>query len=170
MEPLRIDTERDDVLLREITSDDKPLLQDLTERNQAYLEQAKEYGWSVSRGTRTAKKAIFTVRSIRFRHEMGIWVRGQLSGVVEFRDLPEDGYAQVGFFLDEKKNGKGYMTCALRAIASHAFNERGCVCVAAIVRAENAKSRNVLERVGFSVTSEYYGFVNYALPVANWKT
>ena len=169
MEPLRIYTERDDVLLREIAPFDKALLYALTERNRAYLERAREYGWSALREVRMAKKAILTVRSARFHRQMGIWVCGQLSGVVEFRDVPENGYAQVGYFLDEKMNGKGYMTYALRAAASHIFSERGCVCITANVRAENTKSRNILERVGFSVTSEHYGFVNYALPVENWK-
>ncbi|MCE9541052.1 GNAT family N-acetyltransferase [Candidatus Kaiserbacteria bacterium] len=169
MEPLRIYTERDDVLLREVTPDEKPLLGELAERNRAYLERAKEYGWSALRGARMAKKVAFTVRSSRFRHEMGVWVCGQLSGVVEFRGLPEDGYAQIGYFLDEKMNGKGYMTCALRATASHTFTECGCVCITANVRAENTKSRKVLERVGFSATSEYYSFVNYALPVEDWR-
>ncbi|RUT40532.1 N-acetyltransferase [Paenibacillus anaericanus] len=57
--------------------------------------------------------------------------------------------AYLGYFMDEKHNGKGYATGAVSLCVEYAFNEIGLHRVQAGVMPKNVPSIRVLEKAGF---------------------
>jgi len=60
--------------------------------------------------------------------------------------------AKLGYTLDEEHRGKGYMTEALGAVITFAFEKLSLQKVEARVRTTNAASRAVVQRSGFKLT------------------
>ena len=69
-------------------------------------------------------------------------------GSVEFKYVPREGVTEVGYGLNPRHTGHGYMTEALRGLLQFG-KERGVRRVLADTRPDNVKSRNVLQRCGF---------------------
>jgi ribosomal-protein-alanine N-acetyltransferase len=59
--------------------------------------------------------------------------------------------ADIGYWVDRERNGRGLATRALEALIAEAFGPHGLHRLEASVRPENAASRRVLERNGFEV-------------------
>jgi [ribosomal protein S5]-alanine N-acetyltransferase len=57
----------------------------------------------------------------------------------------------IGYYMDERQNGKGYMTEAVRLIVKYAFEELGLHRVEAGVMPRNIGSVRVLEKGGFAI-------------------
>ena len=57
--------------------------------------------------------------------------------------------SMIGYWIDEKYQGKGIVTACARAIVNHAFDERGLNRVYIYCAVENLKSKAVAERLGF---------------------
>jgi ribosomal-protein-alanine N-acetyltransferase len=73
-----------------------------------------------------------------------------------------NGRVEVGYWITDSAQGKGYATEALEAVTTYAFEELRLHKIVARVFAGNTPSIAVLERVGFEregVVSEHY-FVN----------
>ena len=74
-------------------------------------------------------------------------------GSIDFKYVPKDGITEVGYGLNEKYSGNGYMTEALNA-----FLEFGKSLGVKIVRADtlkdNLRSQNVLKKCGFHFLKE----------------
>lgn len=58
---------------------------------------------------------------------------------------------EIGYWLDQSMEGKGYMTEAVAAITSFAFRELGARRIEIRCDEENSKSRSVAERVGYEL-------------------
>ncbi len=58
---------------------------------------------------------------------------------------------EIGYWIDSRYSGKGYITEAVEAIAGFAFTELGARRVEIRCDPENLKSRKVAERIGFSL-------------------
>ncbi|MCM3749484.1 GNAT family N-acetyltransferase [Paenibacillus pasadenensis] len=58
-------------------------------------------------------------------------------------------HANVGYFIDQAHNGKGYATKAVELAVQAAFDELGLHCVQAGVMPRNARSARVLTKAGF---------------------
>lgn len=58
---------------------------------------------------------------------------------------------EIGYWIDQSKEGKGYMTEAVQAITNFAFTQLGANRVEIRCDEENVKSRSVAERVGFEL-------------------
>ncbi len=58
---------------------------------------------------------------------------------------------EIGYWIDSRYSGKGYMTEAVEAIAHFAFNELSARRVEIRCDPENRRSRKVAERIGFSL-------------------
>lgn len=58
---------------------------------------------------------------------------------------------EIGYWLDQSMEGKGYMTEAVAAITSFAFQELGARRIEIRCDEENSKSRSVAERVGYEL-------------------
>lgn len=57
--------------------------------------------------------------------------------------------ANIGYFMAQDQNGKGYMTAAVRMSVDHAFRSLGLHRVQAGVMPRNLRSLRVLEKAGF---------------------
>ncbi|WP_238189323.1 GNAT family N-acetyltransferase [Paenibacillus sp. L3-i20] len=57
--------------------------------------------------------------------------------------------ASLGYFIDQKQNGKGYATTAAQLCVMKAFNELGLHRIQAGVMPKNQPSMRVLEKAGF---------------------
>jgi ribosomal-protein-alanine N-acetyltransferase len=58
--------------------------------------------------------------------------------------------ASLGYWIGEKYQGKGYTTAAVRAIVRYAFEDLDLHRVEAACQPDNAPSRRVLEKAGFT--------------------
>ncbi|MCJ8010948.1 GNAT family N-acetyltransferase [Paenibacillus sp. KQZ6P-2] len=57
--------------------------------------------------------------------------------------------ANLGYFIAQEQQGKGYMTEAVKLAARYAFNELGLHRIQAGVMPRNTPSQRVIEKVGF---------------------
>jgi ribosomal-protein-serine acetyltransferase len=88
--------------------------------------------------------------------------------------------AEVGYWLDADFVGRGLVTRAVTAVLDHAFGPLGLDRVGLQTVADNTRSRNVAERLGFTqegVLREYAAFpderrdlVVYGLLAREWRT
>jgi RimJ/RimL family protein N-acetyltransferase len=96
-----------------------------------------------------------------FRQTFGRWMviqreTGERLGWIEVFRLrgPERDDMQAGYQFAPEAQGRGYAEETLRAVLAHAF-AHGLDRVAAVVRADNDRSRRLLERCGFQFSGEY---------------
>ena len=74
-------------------------------------------------------------------------------GSIDFKYPPRDGVTEVGYGMNPRYTGHGYMTEALRALLRFG-KEKGVKTVRADTRPDNVRSQNVLKRCGFSFLRE----------------
>lgn len=84
-------------------------------------------------------------------------------GLVGFKGSPDqDGSVEIGYGIDEKYRGNGYMSEAVKALVKWAFLHDNCTRVTATnVLANNYASQKVLLHSGFNLdsqTAEYHNF------------
>ncbi|MDQ7798769.1 MAG: GNAT family N-acetyltransferase [Candidatus Edwardsbacteria bacterium] len=77
---------------------------------------------------------------------------GELIGHVGFS--PAENSVEIGYAIEEKLQGKGYATEAVRAMSGWAVGELGLPEILGIVAGGNAKSCRVLEKAGYSLVEE----------------
>lgn len=77
----------------------------------------------------------------------------QIIGSIDFKYVPRDGVTEVGYGLNPRFEGHGYMTEALRAFLGFG-KSLGITAVRADTLPGNFKSQNVLKRCGFSFLCE----------------
>lgn len=84
-------------------------------------------------------------------------------GAVGFYRIDWDNHrTEIGYILNSEFSGKGYMHEACTALIQFAFEEVGFHSLEAVIEAENTKSINVVENLGF-VREAYFkekGFSN----------
>lgn len=78
---------------------------------------------------------------------------GEVLGRVNLVDVA-DGGADLGYRIAERAAGRGLATRAVRAVCALAADEYGLTTLRAAATLDNAASREVLARVGFTVTGE----------------
>lgn len=75
-------------------------------------------------------------------------------GELCFKGLSEDRIAEIGYGIAEDKQGCGYATEAVSALADWALKQSGVVCIKAETEESNIASKRVLEKSGFIPTGE----------------
>jgi ribosomal-protein-serine acetyltransferase len=81
---------------------------------------------------------------------LGIWVDGQLAGILGANTIdPVKCYAEIGYWLGERFQGRGIMTRSVRALIDYLLGERRLNRVEIRCAASNRRSRAVAERLGF---------------------
>jgi [ribosomal protein S5]-alanine N-acetyltransferase len=138
--------------MREATADDAAFILDLLnapgfiqgigDRGVRTLDQARDY---------IETRMVGSYRD----HGFGMWVvtaKGEgepagLCGLVRRDVLP---HVDLGYAFLERWWGRGYAQEAAAAVLAHAHAVLGLTTVAAIVNPDNAASRRVLEKTGFS--------------------
>ena len=79
---------------------------------------------------------------------------GRHIGNLSFKGVPENGVAELGYWIAEEFRGYGYATEAVETILAWAFDQPGVTSVAAETETDNAASRRVLEKCGFAPAGE----------------
>lgn len=76
---------------------------------------------------------------------------GTLIGTVGFADLSEEkNTGEIGYVLNPQYQGKGYMSEAVRAVLSVAFDSLSLSSVCVRIMVGNVNSERLAQRVGFS--------------------
>jgi RimJ/RimL family protein N-acetyltransferase len=109
----------------------------------------------VAPGSRREEAAAFLATMEHRRHEgsgvsFAVTDAGDaVLGTCDIR-LPMPGVGEIGYLLDPPARGRGAMTRAVRLMVAWAFAELGLVRVQAFVSPDNARSKRLLERLGFA--------------------
>jgi ribosomal-protein-serine acetyltransferase len=81
-----------------------------------------------------------------------IVVDGAFAGCIDLHDeIPADRSAAIGYWLGTPYWGHGWMTQSLIALTGHAFATLGLRRLELLADTENARSRAVAERAGFTL-------------------
>ncbi|HOB34305.1 MAG: GNAT family N-acetyltransferase [Firmicutes bacterium] len=80
---------------------------------------------------------------------MGLWVDGNLAGVLGAQFLQRNHSAMLGYWLGALYQGRGLMTAACRAVIDHCFAGLGLNRVEIRCAVENHRSRAIPQRLGF---------------------
>jgi ribosomal-protein-serine acetyltransferase len=117
-----------------------------------------------------------TVEGLRLftRHQLLAWVDGRnLPCVVRLDGEPVgsvgaslDGYsgtAEIGYWVDRHHEGRGIVSRAVGALVEHVIADRGAARVEIRTSTENARSRALAERLGFT----HEGTLRAAMPVGD---
>lgn len=170
-----------DLELRLLTEAHSQMLFDLIEGNRRYLRLW--LSWVDS--TRTLDD---TRRMIRFglrQHargsgmNAGVWYQNRLVGVVSYNYIDgARGVTEIGYWLEEARQGRGIMTAACRALTHYAFDWLRLRRVEIRCAVNNRRSRAIPERLGFTAEgiapqldweAEYYvETAVYSMMAADW--
>jgi ribosomal-protein-serine acetyltransferase len=81
----------------------------------------------------------------------GIWWRGNFTGMIGFHAFDwVNKKTSIGYWLDEKAQGRGLMTAATRAMTLHAMADLKLHRVEIRCAPDNHKSRAIPKRLGFT--------------------
>jgi RimJ/RimL family protein N-acetyltransferase len=82
-------------------------------------------------------------------------VKGAIVGICRIdRDREDERVAEIGYFVAEPFQGRGYATVAVARLLARAFLQLSITRVVASCEGSNAGSRRVLDKVGFRPCSE----------------
>ena len=73
---------------------------------------------------------------------------GEAVGLISYKQPPEDGVADIGYGIGESREGRGFATGAVRALAEHA-RSTSIRRLTAETATDNRASQRVLEKAGF---------------------
>ncbi|WP_181304492.1 GNAT family N-acetyltransferase [Rufibacter sp. XAAS-G3-1] len=91
-------------------------------------------------------------------YSFGIWRKetGDYIGDITLRRLARGKpFSEVGYYLGEQAEGHGYATEALKGIARHAFQDLKMESINLRCTIDNARSKRVAERSGFTHLKTY---------------
>ena len=81
---------------------------------------------------------------------LGIFVDGAYVGGIGLRADAMHGDSEIGYWIGEEHEGRGLVTTACRALIGYAFGELGLHRVTIRAAPDNARSRAIPERLGFT--------------------
>lgn len=146
---LEVDAE---LVLRSPAEEDAEMLFRLVDRNRGYLRQWLPW---LDANLEPAHTREFIGHS-REQQEQGrslvllIEYLGRLCGVAGYNTVDRaNRIGELGYWLDERHQGKGIVTRACRALVEYGFETLGLNRVTLAAAVENRKSRAVAERLGF---------------------
>lgn len=147
-EPLSVS---DDVELRLFEEADAEELQALIEVNRAHLEP-----WLPWAAGQTLEDTLDFIRGALAQargnegFQAALMIGGSIAGVVGYVSVDwANRSTRIGYWLDERRQGRGTMTAAVRLLVEHALKTWRLNRVEIVVATENRRSRAIPERLGF---------------------
>jgi ribosomal-protein-alanine N-acetyltransferase len=138
--------------LREISAGDLDHLADVISENKAFFQRFDSWMAGIHSREQVlelitkAEKTKREKRGARF----GLWEGSELLGHFNIFDADIDHRkAQIGYWLSEKYNGKGYASKALSSLVGFGFSVLNLHRLEATTATTNGSSVRLLERVGF---------------------
>ncbi len=135
------------IVLRQFTLDDVDAIFDLIDRNRPHLSQRGDKTAGKYQNSAAVHESIVNPENPD-RLRMGIWSDSMLVGSINLTPETEKS-AEVGYYLGQEFQGRGFMTRAVRRMITYAFEERGLQELFARVNESNDPSIGVLNRTGF---------------------
>jgi ribosomal-protein-alanine N-acetyltransferase len=135
-------------VIRRLTLDDAPELAALLAENRAFLAPFEPLWtddfWSVGFQRERIREA---------EHLYGIVDEQALAGTIALSNVVRGIFdsATVGYWVDERRNGRGLATAAVAAIVDLGFGELGLHRLEAATLVENVASQRVLEKNRFTL-------------------
>jgi ribosomal-protein-serine acetyltransferase len=80
----------------------------------------------------------------------GIWAGGELVGGIGMRVDVIENSAEIGYWLDERSEGRGLVTRGCALFIEHGFRVMGLHRIVIRAATDNVRSRAVAERLGFT--------------------
>jgi ribosomal-protein-alanine N-acetyltransferase len=175
------------LLLRPLVASDFPAWREVRRRNVDWLTK-----WEAQRTQGqpdvVEDRDAFAVRcSARQRERQlgtgygfGIFVSGDFAGEINLSAVQRGPFqsAYVGYWVDEKHAGNGYMPEALVVLAQYAFDDLHLHRIQISIIPRNAASRRVVEKLGIrnegvaerylEINGEWEDHVRYAITVEEW--
>jgi ribosomal-protein-serine acetyltransferase len=176
-EPLAVTDECQIRLLEEADAEE---LYRLIEANRAYL--ASWMPWAAAQTRETTVEFIQATRrqmAADDGFQAALVCGGSIIGIVGFHSVNwQHGSATIGYWLDERHQGRGLMTRAVRALVDVAFGEWNLHRVEIRAAIDNSRSRAIPERLGFReegvqreaerIGERYNDLAVYGLLAAEW--
>ena len=110
----------------------------------------------------------------------GIYVNGDFAGEINLNSIQRGPFqnAYVGYWIDEKHAGNGYMSESVVLVARFAFDELHLHRIQIAIIPRNTNSRRVVEKLGFreegvaqrylEINGTWEDHVRYAITVEEW--
>jgi ribosomal-protein-serine acetyltransferase len=179
MEPLAI---RDGAVLRPFTEEDAAELTAVVAENREHL--APWLPWAATYGHQDSLEYVAKTRAqieADDGFEGAIVVAGEIVGGAGFHGIDRlNRSTSIGYWLAAEAQGAGLMTATVRTLVDHAFGawELHRVVIEAVV--DNARSRAIPERLGFTqeavlreakrVRGRYEDAALYAMLASEWRS
>ncbi|HEU4356166.1 MAG TPA: GNAT family protein [Actinomycetota bacterium] len=125
----------------------------LVEKNRAHLRPWLPWVGATksSEDTRRFIRELFLRLADGKEYGFGVLYRGELVGAIGLSVVSDAREAEVGYWLSEESQGRGIVSRATRALVLFSFVELGLNRVVITCAAENARSRAIPERLGFTL-------------------
>ena len=144
-----------DVTLRPIATSDRKAWEEVRARNASWLIR-----WEATRPPGSPARPLTfraMVRDLRRQAKQGrslpfaLVIDGALAGQVTVNNIVGGSamFASIGYWIDERHAGKGYVPLAVALAADHCFFGLGLHRIEIAIRPENAASLRVVEKLGF---------------------
>jgi ribosomal-protein-serine acetyltransferase len=147
-EPLAVS---DECQLRLLGPTDAEELYRLIEANRAYL--ARWMPWAAGQTLGSTREFIALTRrqaAADDGFQAALVCKGAIIGMAGFHSVNwSHRSATIGYWLDERHQGRGLMTLAVRTLVDHAFGEWHLHRVEIRAATDNRRSRAIPERLGF---------------------
>lgn len=148
--------ETEQLVLRTLSVDEAPLLQDYLERNRAFLEEwepKREDGFYAIDNIRNIIKSETEVNVSKNGLSLYIFKKeeNRIIGNIKLNNIVYGVFLScfAGYKLDKKEQSKGYMTEALGEMVRIAFEEYKLHRIEANIMPRNKASIRVVEKAGF---------------------
>jgi ribosomal-protein-serine acetyltransferase len=138
----------DGLELRFLEGSDAHELNAVIEANRERLKE--RMAWAEGSTVETTRGFIESGGSGENLDAIGIYLDGAAIGTVGARPNPMRGDAEIGYWIAEPYEGRGIVTRACRVMIDHLFSEVGSQRVTIMAAPDNARSRAIPERLGFT--------------------
>ncbi len=169
----------DDTTIRSLEPDDADELFELVERNRARLERWMDWA-PATKGPQDVRRFIEASRASEHDVEAnGLVVNGAIVGAAGMSVNPRSDAGDIGYWIDERFEGRGSITAATRLFLDHGFGPLGLHRISIHAAVENRRSRAVPDRLGFTMegvlrgagktAAGYLDMVVYSMLAYEWR-
>jgi ribosomal-protein-serine acetyltransferase len=169
----------DATTIRSLVPADADELFALVEANRARLERWMDWA-PATKGPRDVRRFIESSRASEHDVEAnGLIVDGAIVGSAGMSVDPRADIGDIGYWIDERFEGRGMITGAARLFLDHGFRRLGLHRISIHAAVENRRSRAVPERLGFTMegvlrgagktVAGYLDMVVYSMLDEEWR-
>jgi [ribosomal protein S5]-alanine N-acetyltransferase len=176
------------VRLRPLVPEDFPAWQEVRRRNADWLLKWEPLRSPTAPDPVESRDAFVVRCSARARERQlgtgygyGIFVEGHFAGEINLNIVQRGPFqnAYIGYWIDEKQAGQGYMAEAVVAVSRFAFDELHLHRVQIAIIPRNTNSRRVMEKLAIreegvaerylEINGVWEDHVRYAMTVEEWE-